>query len=74
MQKIFFYQVYTNLAYVPPTYRRVKKIRVLMGNKNLCMSLVSRNGNEIIIWIWNNLAGDTGGGQGGREALGWPSV
>ena len=22
--KIFLYQVYTNIAYVPPTYRRVK--------------------------------------------------
>ena len=25
MRKIFSYQVYTNLAYVPPAYRRVKK-------------------------------------------------
>ena len=25
-----------------------------MSNKNLCMFLVSRNGNDIIIWDWNN--------------------
>ena len=25
-----------------------------MSNKTLCMILVSRNGNDIIIWSWNN--------------------
>ena len=54
MWKILLYQVYTNLAYVPPTYRRVKKLQVLMCNENLCISLASRNGNEILIWSWNN--------------------
>ena len=54
MLKIFLYQVYTNLAYVTPTYSRVKKLRVLTINKNLRKSLASRNGNEILIWIWNN--------------------
>ena len=49
MWKIFLYQVYTNLAYVSPTYRRVKKLQVLMINKNLHKSLASRNGNEILI-------------------------
>ena len=29
-----------------------------MSNKNLCMFLVSRNGNNILIWIWNNSMGD----------------
>ena len=29
-----------------------------MSNTNLCMLLVSRNGNNIIIWIWNNSMGD----------------
>ena len=55
MLKIFLYQVYTNLAYVTPTYSRVKKLRVLTINKNLRKSLASRNGDEILIWIWNNL-------------------
>ena len=54
MWKIFLYQVYTNLAYVPPTYRRVKKLQVLIINKNLCTPLDIVNGNEILIWIWNN--------------------
>ena len=47
--EIFLYQVYTNLAYVPPTYRRVKKLRVLMINKNLRKSLSRRKGNDILI-------------------------
>ena len=25
-----------------------------MINKNLCKSLACKNGNEIIVWIWNN--------------------
>ena len=25
-----------------------------MSNKNLCMFLVSRKGNKILIWSWNN--------------------
>ena len=54
MWKIFFHQVYTKLAYVPPRYRRLKKLRVLTINKNLRKSLDSRNGNEILIWSWNN--------------------
>ena len=48
------WKVYTNLTYVPPMYIRVKKLRVLIINKNLCKSLGSRNGNDIIIWSWNN--------------------
>ena len=52
--KIFLYQVYTNLAYAPPTYRRVKKRIVIMINKNLRKSLASISGNEILIWICNN--------------------
>ena len=35
----FLYQVYTNLEYVPPTYRRIKKLRVLMINKDVHKSL-----------------------------------
>ena len=54
MRKVFLYQVYTNLVYVPPTYRRVKKLRVLMINKNLHKSLASRNVNEIFVWSCNN--------------------
>ena len=54
MWKIFLYQVYTNLDYIPPTYRRVKKLRVLVINKNLCKSLASRNRNDILVWSWNN--------------------
>ena len=54
MWKIFLYQVYANLAYVPPTYRGVKKLQVITINKNLPESLASINVNEILIWIWNN--------------------
>ena len=54
MRNIFLYQVYTNLAYVPPTYRIVKKLQVLMINRNLRKSLAHKNGNEILIWSWNN--------------------
>ena len=49
MWKVFLYQVYTNLLYVPPTYRRVKKPRVLIINKSLRKSLDSRNRNDILI-------------------------
>ena len=48
------YEVYTNLAYVPPPYRRVKKLRFLMINKNVRKYLAHKKGNGIIIWIWNN--------------------
>ena len=54
MQKIFLYQVYTNLAYVPPMYRRFLKIRVLIIKKNVPKSLASINKNYIFIWSWNN--------------------
>ena len=33
---------------------RVKKLQVLIINKNLRKYLVSRNGNEILVWSWNN--------------------
>ena len=46
MQKVFLYQIYTNLAYVPPTYIRVKKLRVLIINKDVHKSLGRNNGNE----------------------------
>ena len=52
--EIFMYQVYNNLAYVPPKCRRVKQIRVISINKNLRKALASRNGNGIFIWSWNN--------------------
>ena len=51
--KIFLYQVYTNLAYVSSAYRRVKKLQVLMINKDVRKSLACKKGNEIIIWSWN---------------------
>ena len=52
-QNIFVSSVHY-LAYVPPTYRRVKKLRVLMINKDTHTSLAHKNGNDILIWIWNN--------------------
>ena len=45
-----------NLAYVPPTYRRVKKLQGLMINKDVHKSLAPKKGNEIIIWNWNNFS------------------
>ena len=53
MRKIFLYQMYTNLAYVPPTYRRVQNLRVLIINKYVRKSLACKKGNENPIWIWN---------------------
>ena len=41
-------------VYVPPAYRRVKKLRVLMINKDVRKKLARKNGNEILIWSWNN--------------------
>ena len=43
MRKMFFRQVYTNLACVPPMYRRVKKLQFLMINKDVCNSLARKN-------------------------------
>ena len=40
-------------AYVPPTYRRVKKLLVLIINKDVRKSLVHKNGNDILVWRWN---------------------
>ena len=56
MRKIFLYKVYTNLAYVSPTYRRVKKIRVIMINEGVRKPLACKKVNEILIWSWNNSA------------------
>ena len=53
MQKMFLYQVYTNLAYVHPMYRRVKKVQALVINKDLRKSLAGKKGNEILVWSWN---------------------
>ena len=53
MREIFLYQAYTNLAYVPPTYRRVKKMRFIIINKDVSKSLVHKKGNKILIWSWN---------------------
>ena len=36
-------------AYVPPTYRRIKKLRVIIINKDVRKSLARKNGNDIII-------------------------
>ena len=46
--------MYTNLEYVPPKYRRVKKLQVLMINKDVRKSLARKKGNENPIWSWNN--------------------
>ena len=54
MQKILLYQVYTDLSYVPLTYRRVKKLRFIIINKYVCKSLARKNGNYILILSWNN--------------------
>ena len=38
----------------PPTYRRVKKLQVLIINKDVRKLLELKNGNENPIWIWND--------------------
>ena len=48
------YQIYTNLAHVPPTYRGVKKLQVLITNKDVRKPLGRKNGNDNPIWSWNN--------------------
>ena len=55
MRKILSYQVHTNLVYIPPTYRGVKKLWALMINKELRKSLARKKGNENPIWRWNDL-------------------
>ena len=60
---MFLYQVYTNLAYAPPTYRRVKKLQVLMINKDVRKYLACKNGDEILICSWNNPGARTSGGR-----------
>ena len=45
MRKIFLYQMYTNLAYVPRTNRRVKKLQVLIINKDVPKSLARKKRN-----------------------------
>ena len=52
--KKVLYQVYTNLLYVPRTYRRLKNLRVLIINKDERKSFESKNRNEILVWSWNN--------------------
>ena len=54
MREIFLHQIYTNLAYVPPTYIRVKKLQDLMINKDVRKSLARKKVNENPIWIWND--------------------
>ena len=54
IRKIFLYQLYTNLAYAPLTYRRVKKLRVIMIYKDVRKPLAHKKGNEILIRIWND--------------------
>ena len=44
--KIVLYQVYTILAYVSPTYRGVKELRVLMINKDTRKSLARKKGKD----------------------------
>ena len=46
--------MYTNLAYVIPTYSRVKKLQVLVINKDAGKSLSRKKGNNNPIWSWND--------------------
>ena len=52
MQKIFLYKVYTNLAYLFPTYSRLQKLWVLIINNDVHKSLVRKKGDDILIWSW----------------------
>ena len=54
MRETFLYQMYTNLANIHPTYRRVKIIQVLMISKEVFKSLATKKGNDILIWRWND--------------------
>ena len=40
-------------GYLPPTYRRVKKLQVLIIKKDVRKSLARKKVNENPIWIWN---------------------
>ena len=42
MRKIILFQVYTNIAYVPHMYKRVKKLWVLVINKDVRNSLTRK--------------------------------
>ena len=54
IRKIFLYRMYTNLAYVPPTYRIKKTLRVILINKYVRKYLARKKGNENPIWSWND--------------------
>ena len=38
-------------------YRRVKKLQVLIINKDICKYLALKKGNDILIWSWNKFIG-----------------
>ena len=38
----------------PYVQGRVKKLRVMIINKDVSKYLARKNGNEILIWRWNN--------------------
>ena len=46
------YVVYTNEG--TPYVQEIKKLRVLIINKDERKSLARKNGNENPIWIWND--------------------
>ena len=41
-------------VYVPPKYSRVKKLQLLIINKDVRKCLARKNVNDILIWSWNN--------------------
>ena len=53
----YFCTKYTLILRMYPLRQGEKKPRVITSNKNLCMFLVSRNGNNILIRSWNNSHG-----------------
>ena len=57
MWKLFLYKVYTNLSYVPPTYRRVTKLQFITINKDVHKSLARKKVNENPIWSSNDSYG-----------------
>ena len=50
----YFCCKYTLTLCIHPYLKKSKKLRVLMRNKHLCMLLFIVNGNNILIWSWNN--------------------
>ena len=57
LKNIFWYKLYTNLAYVTPYVQESKNIQVPIINKYERKLLACKNGLESTVWSWNDSPG-----------------